>query len=295
MNYLKDKLFVFGEILYDIFDGERKLGGAPFNVAYNLHMQGLDPIFMSKVGVDELGSEILSFLKRTGMNTRCVQTDDEYDTGRVIVKVTNGEPEYDIRRHVAYDHINCDADTSESFIYYGTLAAREPVSRSTLLRLINSENIKTFYDVNLREDNWTPELVYELASYADHIKLNIDELNMLTPECRGDAAERCRFLIDRFGISQVYVTCGADGALMADYKNVIYSEKYPVFEMKDTVGAGDAFSSVIINGLMTGQEKSKTLNMAAMYASKICSIQGALTEDKTFYSDIKEEMDAVFR
>ena len=294
MNYIKRKLFVFGEVLYDIFDGERKLGGAPFNVAYNLHMQGLKPQFVSRVGVDELGGEILAFMKHRGMSTECVTTDDERDTGRVIVELTNGEPEYDIRRHVAYDHITCDAETSDAFIYYGTLAAREPESKSTLLKILNSKEIKTFYDVNLRNGNWTPDLVGELAHHADHIKLNLDELNLLTADCSGDTADKCRYLIDKFGIAEVYVTCGADGALFADGDRFVASNNYPVTNMQDTVGAGDAFSSVIIKGLMTGAEREKMLNTAAMYAAKICSIQGALTEDEKFYTDIKEEMDAVF-
>jgi fructokinase len=295
MNYASIKLFVFGEVLFDIFGGEKKLGGAPFNVAYNLQMQGLNPQLISRVGTDGLGAEILAFMNKSGMSTSLVKTDSSYDTGRVIVKLTNGEPEYDIRRHAAYDRITCDADTSDAFIYYGTLAARETESKKTLLNILNSKNIKTFYDVNLRSGNWTHDLVSELAHYANCIKLNLDELNLLTAECSGGTAEKCRYLIDKYGIAEVYVTCGADGALFSDGSRVTASRRFIVEDMHDTVGAGDAFSSVIIKGLINGADREQSLNMASMYAAKICSIQGALTKDKKFYIDIKEEMDAVFK
>jgi len=295
MNY-SDKLFVFGEILFDIFGTERKLGGAPFNVAYNLHMQGHTPVFISRVGVDEMGAEILSFMKKSGMPTSCVGTDTGRDTGMVIVELTDGEPEYDIRRDVAYDNITaCDIDPSGGFMYYGTLACRSERSKETLLNILKDKSITTFYDVNLRRENWDIDLVCELASYADYIKLNEEELNIITNKICTDVGleARCRRLIERFGIKEVYVTCGSEGAVLVTDTYAIHSDVFPVAELLDTVGAGDAFSSVVISGLIEGLDNESILNSAAKYASKICSIQGALTEDKSFYNRIKEELNAV--
>ncbi|ADD69692.1 PfkB domain protein [Denitrovibrio acetiphilus DSM 12809] len=298
MKYHDREIFVFGEVLFDIFDGERKLGGAPFNVAYNLHMQGLLPRFISRVGADELGSDILNFLKRNEMAANLVGVDDSLDTGQVIVSLNEGEPSYDIRRDVAYDHIECDGvDFADTFVYYGTLASRSEKSRNTLFNILNSKGVRTFYDVNLRNDNWSIGLVRELAHYADSIKLNIDELNIVAGAvCPNETTEgKCRGLMKAFDISEVYVTCGSEGALLVDRNGMILSEEYPVKHLKDTVGAGDAFSSVIIKAILSGQDRLTALNTAAYYAARICSLHGALTENKEFYSGIKEDIDAVFK
>jgi len=83
MNYFNGKLFVFGEVLFDIYNTEEKLGGAPFNVAFNLHMQGLNPLFISKIGQDRLGSRISQFMEENGLSKVYLGTDEERETGRV--------------------------------------------------------------------------------------------------------------------------------------------------------------------------------------------------------------------
>lgn len=297
MNYLYKKLFVFGEILFDIFDDEAKMGGAPFNVACNLRMLGEKPLMVSCLGADRMGGIIRNFMDRNGMERDFVGTDPVRETGQVLVNVTDGEPSYEIKADQAYDYIPApDTDTDSSFIYYGTLAARSPESKNTLLHLLKSENIATFYDVNLRRGCWDKETVGVLAKKADNLKLNMEELETLSeifcPDLSGHE-DKCRGLMELFGIDRVYVTCGADGAFCVDSEKLIRSRLYPVTDMKDTVGAGDAFSSVIIGALINEKDMDGALNAAAYYASAVCSLKGAVAEDSKFYKKLKEEMNAL--
>lgn len=297
MNDYLEKVIVFGEILFDVYGDDEKLGGAPFNVAYNLHMLGHDPVFISKIGEDRLGKSINSFLSKTGMNSAFIRTDKKYPTGKVRVTLKAGEPDYEILQDQAYDYIEGDLPSSEAgLIYYGTLAARSEKSKETLLRLITDSDAVKFYDVNLRKNCWDLETVSLLASHADHIKMNENELIELTEDIcvyEGNIAARARVLLEMYGVKSIYVTFGSKGAALVTTDEHIESESFFVENMKDTVGAGDAFSSVIISGLLEGADRHKTLSMAAYYASKICTIQGALTEDEIFYKNIKEEMNAL--
>lgn len=61
MNKNQEKnLYIFGEVLWDKFPDEQKnLGGAPFNVAWNLKGFRAQPLFISAVGNDSLGDDIL--------------------------------------------------------------------------------------------------------------------------------------------------------------------------------------------------------------------------------------------
>ena len=55
-----------GEILYDVFPDQRRLGGAPFNFAFHLKRLGFPVRFVSRVGGDEAGRTILHRIKGAG-------------------------------------------------------------------------------------------------------------------------------------------------------------------------------------------------------------------------------------
>lgn len=297
MNYSCRKLFVFGEILYDIFDGVEKLGGAPFNVAYNLRMQGHSPVMISRVGPDRMGVSILSFMEKAGLSTDFIETDGSRGTGCVDVSLVNGEPSYRIRKNQAYDYISPpEADTDGAFIYYGTLAARSAVSKRSLLHLLDNKRSEKFYDVNLRSGNWDMDTVRLLAGRADYLKMNGAELDTISGGLslqNDDYRSACTALLEMFGLKGIFVTFGERGAAFVGRDRHLRSSKYPVKNMRDTVGAGDAFCSVVIDSILKNEDMEKALNRAAYFASAVCSIQGAITEKIKFYEKIKEEMNAV--
>ena len=81
---------VFGEVLFDRFpDGSELLGGAPFNVAWNLHGLGLRPLLIGAVGDDDLGRRVLAAMDSWGMGRSGVQVVAGRETGIVKpVKIT---------------------------------------------------------------------------------------------------------------------------------------------------------------------------------------------------------------
>ncbi len=72
-----ERVVVFGEVLFDRFpDGCEVLGGAPFNVAWNLQALDARPILVSRVGNDRLGRRILAAMKEWGMDLAGMQVDE---------------------------------------------------------------------------------------------------------------------------------------------------------------------------------------------------------------------------
>ena len=91
------RLCIFGEVLYDHFpDGQRVLGGAPFNVAWHLQAFGEAPLLLSRVGADPEGESVRRAMRDWGMDDAGLGTDPERPTGRVSVVFEGGEPRYDI-------------------------------------------------------------------------------------------------------------------------------------------------------------------------------------------------------
>jgi fructokinase len=76
----------YGEILWDLLPSGPQPGGAPMNVAYQLHRLGKGPAMISRIGKDERGDELMKVLQNKGLNTKYIQIDEAVPTG--IVKAT---------------------------------------------------------------------------------------------------------------------------------------------------------------------------------------------------------------
>ncbi len=284
---------VFGEVLFDNFpDGTTVLGGAPFNVAWHLQALGATPYFISRVGDDDSGNKVREIMRGWNMDIRGLQTDPGHPTGTVQVKLVNGQPQFTILPDQAYDFIAPDTTLGSlsdahalPLLYHGTLAARATRSRTTLDRMRADHDLPVFVDVNLRAPWWAPSAVEVTLSRARWVKLNDDELaTVLDKPLDADSlAADAAALRRRNDHEFVVVTRGADGALIATADGVIESPAPKIVNLVDTVGAGDAFSAVIIVGLLCKWEPALMLQRALEFAAAICSIRGATTEDRALY------------
>ena len=281
---------MFGEVLFDCFPDRRVLGGAPFNVAWNLQGLGQSPLFVGAVGKDDNGDEVRRSLSGWGMDMSGLQEDALHPTGTVQVHIENDEPSYEIVADQAYDHIARDqaleavAGCKEGILYHGSLALRFPGSRDTLAALREQLGARVFMDVNLRAPWWDVAGIHALMKDATWVKLNEDELQALAADVGQGLEVRAQGLMQRFGLEAVIVTRASRGALVVTLAgDVIARGAPPVDGLVDTVGAGDAFSAVVITGLINDWDWGTILDRAAVFAAKVCTLRGATTQDKGFY------------
>ncbi len=275
---------LFGEVLFDGFpDGRRVLGGAPFNVAWHLAAWGEAPRLVSRVGQDEDGAAVLAAMQGWGMDTGAVSRDATLPTGRVDVTLADGEPEYEIVHPVAWDAIATPPPPCAAWLYHGSLALRDARSRETLEALACANGVRVFLDVNLRPPWWDPEEVGERVRAAHWVKLNEDELDRLAPP-GNSLPDRARALLENAGLEGLVVTRGAAGAVVLGADDVAAAAPAPErVRVVDTVGAGDAFASVMILGLRRGWSPVVSLERALEFAAAVCGLRGATVADPAFY------------
>ncbi|MFP4167281.1 MAG: carbohydrate kinase family protein [Desulfonatronovibrionaceae bacterium] len=289
---------LFGEVLFDVFpDGAKVIGGAPFNVAWHLKGLGLNPLMLSRVSEDELGEKALEAMEARGLEISGIQIDSEHPTGRVDVEFKDkNEPVYTIQPGAAWDYIRVEdihlASVRASHIFYhGSLAARNKVSEAALLDYL-PEAKAVFCDLNLRPPWWSKENLFRLIRRVDHLKLNQNELTEIS-ECRNskvDLDRLARDLIRKTKAQDVVVTQGEEGAFLIKGFNEVH--RVPASspkEFKDSVGAGDAFSAVMIAALLLGAKTKKALAMAGDFAAEICRIKGAIPATDRIYSEFWEK------
>jgi len=282
---------VFGEVLFDKFpDGSHVAGGAPFNVAWHLQAFDANPLFISRVGNDPLGRQIRDQMRAWHMDTSGLQLDSGHLTGTVDVTIDNNEPHYEIVDQRAYDFIDAEfiPPLPESgVLYHGTLALRNTDSAATLNQLLRVSSLPVFIDINLRPPWWNRDQIGNILEHCRWLKLNVDELTLLFPDT--DTRDGLQILFDRYPIEYIILTSGEKGALIAD-KN---QNEYSVSPTKgtvlvDTVGAGDAFSSIILLGEIRKWPINLTLERAQMFASAIVGTRGATVNNKNFYQPFIE-------
>ena len=264
-------IFSIGEVLWDVFPDTVRLGGAPFNFAVHAHRLGHRVIFLSAVGDDERGRAALARAAAFGLETEFIQVAADQPTGSVSVRLdAEGQPDFTIHRPAAYDCLTLSeqqlqqlSDLEPDWIYFGTLYPMEGRARDVLRRLMDAvPRARRFYDVNLRRGSYTPELVRDLLSLADAVKMNDDE---------------ARLFPDLGEAPSVAVTRGERGSVMRIGNDRAECPGYAV-KVVDTVGAGDAFAAAFLHGLAAGWSAAKTGDFANRLGATVASRAGAVPE-----------------
>jgi fructokinase len=272
----------FGEVLWDIFPTHKKIGGAPLNVALRMNSMGVETTMISRVGEDENGKNILSFLNDQELTTDLIQITEEYKTGAVHVMINEkGNASYDILYPSAWDKIVAtemmEKVTAEADVFvFGSLACRDEVTRTTLNKLLGTAKYKIF-DVNLRAPYYTTDVLNELMLKADFIKLNDEELREISSELGSpynSFEQNIKFIAEKTNTKQVCVTKGEFGAVLYYNDKFYYNSGYFI-KVVDTVGAGDSFLASLIVRLLRGKSPQKSLNYACAIGALVAGQEGA--------------------
>ncbi len=287
---------MFGEVLFDMFpDGGMVLGGAPFNVAWHLQAFGLAPLMITRVGADPLGRQVCSSMLDWGMDRSGLQIDSAHPTGTVNITFNDGEPEFDIVPNRAFDYIDrysLPPYWTTRPLYYGTLAMRSSVSRETLWEMKSNSEGFSFMDVNLRPPWWELGDVMDALQGASCIKVNQDELMQIVQK-GATVASKAEWLLDDTSAQSVLVTKGREGAMLfrpdGTYTGVAPE---PALKVVDTVGAGDAFSAVMLLGQIKEWSIELTMERAQGFASAIVGVRGAVVKDREFYRKFLQQWSA---
>jgi fructokinase len=271
-------------VLWDALPLGLFLGGAPFNVGTHLQRLGVPAAVVSRVGDDRLGAEARRRIAAGGVAGDLLQTDPHRPTGFVEVEVdAAGIPTYRILEDAAWDAIAWTEPLAEAArqaraVVFGTLAQRSEASRETVRRLWDA-GVPLVYDVNFRPPFVDRETVEAGLAVASFVKLNDHELAEAAawwglPE---GVEAGARALAERFGAGTVCVTCGAEGAFLL-HEGLTYAHPgYPA-EVRDTVGAGDAFLAALLAGLFRGDPPEAALDAANRLGALVASHLGALPD-----------------
>lgn len=274
-----------GEVLWDLLPDGPQLGGAPANFAYHAQALGANASVISRIGNDRLGVEVRQRFREMGLSVAGIQLDEVAPTGTVSVSLANeGVPAYVIHENAAWDYIQANHDALNSVraaqvVCFGSLAQRHAVARQSIQRLLASAAADAWrvFDVNLRQDFFDRDSIEHSLKLANVLKLNDHELPVLARmfAIQGDERQQIQGLATRFGLQVVALTCGASGSLL--YHDGRWAQGTArAVKVKDTVGAGDAFTAALCIGLLRHLDLDEISQTANRIAAHVCSCSGAM-------------------
>ena len=235
-----------GEALWDVLPEGKKIGGAPANFAYHVSQFGFDSRVVSAVGNDELGDEIMEVFKEKQLKNQIERVD--YPTGTVQVTLDDeGVPCYEIKEGVAMPDID------------GQLK---------------------IFDINLRQDFYTKEVLRESFKRCNILKINDEELVTISrmfgyPGI--DLQDKCWILLAKYNLKMLILTCGINGSYVFT-PGVVSFQETPKVPVADTVGAGDSFTAAFCASILNGKSVPEAHKLAVEVSAYVCTQSGAMPE-----------------
>jgi fructokinase len=277
---MRDNVVVFGEMLWDCLPSGPVAGGAPMNVALNLHQLGLHSRLISAVGKDEDGEKLLQFLRGFDLPLDLIQTKADLDTSKVLVDTTDAENvKYSILSPVAWDYIAWNdvmdkAVEEADALVFGTLAVRNSESLMTLIKLLLHPTLRVF-DANLRPPFYDFEVIETLLGFADILKINEEEMALFADYFKTEATieDLCFYLDQHYPMEIICVTRGSKGAVIYQ-KGRLFEHPGYVVQVQDSIGAGDAFISGFIKTYLEEKSPEEILDFACKLGGFLATQQG---------------------
>lgn len=264
----------------------RKFGGAETNVAIGLTRLGHSSGWISKVGNDEFGKAMVSFIRGEGVDVTQVKIDLRAPTGLYFKEVRSGgdvRVQY-YRKGSAASFLSAE-DLNEAYIakakYLHITGITPALSDScykavlTAIQQAKNNDVTVIFDPNLRKKLWSEEkarsVLLHLSSLADIVLPGVDEgmfmFDEKDPILLGD-------LFLNQGAKLVILKVGAKGAYYFTENDSKLVSGFPVETVIDPVGAGDGFAAGIISGLLDGLPIEQVVQRGNAVGALATQVQG---------------------
>lgn len=196
-----------------------------------------------------------------------------------------GIPTYEIKTGVAWDNIPFLPEMEQlavacDCVCFGSLAQRSEVSRQTIKDFLahTSKDCLKIFDINLRQQFYTKEIIHDNLFACNVLKINDEELDIVT-EMNGfshlPVEDRCQGLLAEYGLDMLVLTCGINGSYVFAPNEKSFLET-PKVEVADTVGAGDSFTGAFAASILAGRTIREAHQLAVKVSAYICTQKGAM-------------------
>ncbi len=267
------------------------VGGCPTNISVGTRRLGLRSVLLTAVGDDPVGEFLLKFLNDEGVETQFIVNKPGHRTSAVVLGIEPPD-----RFPLIYYRDNC-ADIeltiddviaspiaeSRAVLISGTGLSKEPSRSATMYAAEQAKAMgcQVFLDLDFRADQWHDPRAFgvcvrstlcnvdiaigteeeiKAASLTDVSQMSIEHSQISNPTIEGDMDIAVTTIL-KAGVDALVVKRGSDGAdIYLKDGNILHAEPFPV-EIYNTLGAGDAFASGFIYGILNRWDWQKAARL----------------------------------
>ena len=251
-------------------------GGAATNCAVTFSRAGLRTASICRVGDDEAGHEVVKALKREGIETKMVQIDKEKHTAYSTLLLYKGGE----RTILVYRGVSNNIEAEEipwnrlktKWIYLSSLGGR----RDLLAKIFNfaAENkIKVAWNPGGAELNFGLTVLLAYFKKVEMLNVNREEAAKLF-NLPFDNLEEILCSAKNLPMKYKVITDGIRGAYAICGGEIFYAKSYGG-RPKNTTGAGDAFGSGFVTGLILKSDPMYALRLGIWNSGLVIKSMGA--------------------
>ncbi|MEO1010830.1 MAG: 5-dehydro-2-deoxygluconokinase [Bacteroidota bacterium] len=305
-----------GATFTDITGFDAFVGGSPLNIAVGCARLGINASLLTAVGRDKVGEFILNFLNKEGVNTQYIPVKKGARSSAVVLGIEPPDrfPLVFYRDNAADSQVNIDdvqrANIPEHrmLLINGTAMNGEPSRSATFYaaEIANRNNVDVVLDLDFRADQWHDYRAYGItmravlpkvriaigteeeilaATMENTAQVTIKDQQISAPEIKGNVEESIARLLTT-GVETLIVKRGKDGASICSKDGTMRNVPgFPV-DVLNVLGAGDAFASGFLYGVLQGWDLYKACRMGNASGAHVVTQKGCAN----FMPTLKESL-----
>ncbi len=265
---------------------ELRPGGAEGTVAVGVKRLGHSSGWISRLGDDELGYYIRSFIQGEGVDVSNVKMISGKQTGLFVrERLPLGEARHFYYRSgsafskIAPEALQEDYISSAKILHItGITPALSKTCRRTIdaaVELAKKHRVTITFDPNLRLKLWRVDeakpVIERLMTSADYVLPGLEEMHSLYGV---QPVERLLDHLHEIGCERIVLKLGKEGAILSLPSETATLAGYPVESPVDLMGAGDAFAAGFIAGILKGWTPRDSVELANLVASMSIRLPG---------------------
>ncbi len=256
----------------------KRSGGGATNSAVALAKLGLRVKTATKVGADEDGNFILKELKAEGVENICpTKSTQQTDLATIISSTKEKDRIILVHKGASTDLSAKDFHTSQinpSWIYLATLTGKSFQVAQEIAELARKKSIKLLFNPSLYLAQQGKKKLSEILQNSAALVLNKEEAQALLKSSSSNIQHLLQGL-QQCGPQIVIVTDGRRGLYALQNQTMYSLTKTPNVKIVHTAGAGDAFTSGFLAGLIKKYSFDNALRLGQVNASSVIQYVGA--------------------
>tara|TARA_Y100000031_G_scaffold155839_1_gene207948 strand:- start:233 stop:1210 length:978 start_codon:yes stop_codon:yes gene_type:complete len=248
------------------------IGGGGTNTAVSFSRLGLKTAYLGKIGKDETGTRITNLLKKEkipylgtyGKLSGFSVILDSFVEDRTILTFKGASNE------LTWNEVNKNKLRTK-WIYSSSLQEKSYQTLKKVVAFAKKKKIKIAFNPSSYQCK-EKKIITDILRHLEVLVLNKEEASLLVGN---DSVKELTKKLHIFGPKIICVTDGSKGAGCL-YKNTFYFIKpKPKRKIVETTGAGDAFASGLVSGLVYNKPIEFCLKLAIQNAESVVTHHGA--------------------